>query len=300
MKVSLVMSTLGRVEEVLQFVGTLAQVDHDDLELIIVDQNPDERLRKAFDAMPPPDFPVHYLRSPLVKGLSRGRNLGFARASGEVVCFPDDDCTYPPALLRKVLRRFEDTGADIICGRAAAPDGRSINGRFEAGAQAVTLRNVFTTQIEWVVFFKREVLDGVRGYDEDIGVGASTPWQSCEGPDITVRALRAGYRAFYDPDIFAHHPELDTQHPDAAMRAKGRRYARGMGHVIRKQAFGVMFLARYLVRPIGGACVALLKGNAERAGYYLNVAVGRAEGYAGVCLDGSESNSKPAVVKSGT
>jgi glycosyltransferase involved in cell wall biosynthesis len=284
MKVSLVMSTLGRIDEVLQFIRALQQLDHNDFELIIVDQNPDDRLQMACSAIRV-DFPIRYLRSPQDKGLSRGRNIGIAMASGEILCFPDDDCLYPASLIKKVLGRFDETDSDIVCGRAAAPDGRPINGRFETSAQQVDLRNVFTTQIEWVVFFKRHVFDKLRGFDEDIGVGASTPWQSCEGPDITIRALHAGYKVFYDPALYAHHPELDTSNPDAAMRAKGRRYARGMGHVVRKHSYGFLFLTNYLVRPIGGACLSLLKGNVKRGIYYLNVAIGRAEGYAGVCLD---------------
>ncbi|HYP85729.1 glycosyltransferase family 2 protein [Variovorax sp.] len=297
MKVSLIMSTFGRLDEVVEFVRSLAHLDHDDFELIIVDQNPDERVRLACEAEPV-RFTLHYLRSPLVKGLSRGRNLGIAQASGDVLCFPDDDCLYPPDLIGKVLRRFDETGADILCGRAATPDGRSINGRFEKTAQGVTLRNVFTTQIEWVVFFKRRVFDAIGGYDEDIGVGASTPWQSCEGPDITIRALRAGYSVHYDPDLNARHPEFDTRNPNEASRAKGRRYARGMGHVIRKHGYGLMFLANYLVRPFGGACIALAKANFARAAYYLNVALGRAEGYAGVCLDSTRRQPGRTIFKS--
>ena len=283
MKVSLIMSTLGRFDEVIQFVHALERLDHDDFELIIVDQNHDGRLRNACNALRV-DFPLHYIESPDAKGLSRGRNLGAAKASGDILCFPDDDCLYPSSLIKKVLRRFEETGADIVCGRAAAPDGRSINGRFEKNAQRIHLRNVFSTQIEWVVFFRRAAFEGVKGYDEDIGVGANTPWQSCEGPDITIRAMLAGFSAYYDPALFAYHPEHNTRNPDGAMKAKGRRYARGMGRVIKKHHLGWLYLAKYLIRPVGGACLSLLKGNVDRGVYYLNVALGRAEGYAGFCL----------------
>jgi len=293
MKVSMVMSTLGRVGEVLLFIRALEQMEHDDFELIVVDQNPDERLQEACRSLDT-GFALHFIRSPLAKGVSRGRNLGVAHASGDVICFPDDDCVYPPSLITEVLERFDRTGSDIVCGRAAAPDGRSINGRFEQHAQRVDRGNVFTTQIEWVVFFKRHVFETLDGFDEDIGVGASTPWQACEGPDVTLRALGAGFSVFYDPALYAHHPELDTRNPDGAMRAKGRRYARGMGHVIRKHGYGPLFLANYLVRPIGGACLSLLKGNPRRCAYYLQVAVGRAEGYAGICLDGARSRKEQA------
>ncbi|WP_175545171.1 glycosyltransferase family 2 protein [Variovorax sp. OV329] len=297
MKLSMVMSTRGRTDEVLHFIDALAALEPGGFELIIVDQNPDGRVRKACSALEP-GFPLQVIASPMSKGLSRGRNLGLAKASGEILCFPDDDCTYPPELIAKVLQCFEATGADIVCGRAAAPDGRSINGRFEARAQRVDLQNVFTTQIEWVVFFRRRVFEAIGGYDDAIGVGADTPWQSCEGPELTIRALRGGFSAWYDPEIFAHHPELDTRNPDDAMKDKGRRYARGMGHVLRKHGYGWAYKARYLIRPIGGAGLSLLQGKLNRAAYYLNVALGRAEGYAGRCLGGGAARKARAVVES--
>lgn len=278
------MSTLGRFDDVLHFLTELKTINYRDFELIIVDQNLDERLQKACVIIDL-DFPLHYIRSPQVRGLSRGRNIGLSKASGDIICFPDDDCLYPAALFDKVLKCFNDSGADIVCGRAATAAGRSINGRFEKTAKKVDLRNVFTTQIEWVVFFKRRVFEKVYGYDEDIGVGAPTPWQSCEGPDITIRAMNAGFTAYYDPEIYAHHPELDTRNPNGAMRAKGRRYARGMGYVIKKHNYGILYFTNYIVRPIGGALISFLKGNADRGLYYLYVAFGRVEGYLGICVN---------------
>jgi glycosyltransferase involved in cell wall biosynthesis len=294
MRVSLIMSTRGRVDEVLQFVVALKQLDCRDFELIIVDQNADESLHAACAALGV-DFPLHYIRSPHVTGVSRGRNIGLAKASGDVLCFPDDDCSYPPSLIQKVLRRFDDTGCDIVCGRPTAPDGRTINGRFEERAQKVDLRHVFTTQIEWLVFIKRHVFEKLRGFDESIGVGASTPWQSCEGPDLTIRAIQEGFTVYYDPALCAHHPELNTRDPDVAMRAKGRRYARGMGHVMKKHSYGLLYLSNYLIRPLGGAGISLLEGNINRASYYWNVAIGRAEGYSGICFDGHGFGEDPSM-----
>ena len=124
MKVSLVMSTLGRIAEVLQFIHALEHLDHDDFELIIVDQNPDEGLQRACSAVIV-NFPIRYIRRPHIKGISCGRNVGAEHASGDIICFPDDDCLYPPSLIKKVLERFDDTASDIVCGRAATADGRA-------------------------------------------------------------------------------------------------------------------------------------------------------------------------------
>jgi hypothetical protein len=151
-------------------------------------------------------------------------------------------------------------------------------------AQAVTHENVFTTQIEWMVFFKRDLFKKIHGFDEQVGVGAATPWQSCEGPDITLRALDAGFTAFYDPAIYAFHPELNIETPNDAMITKGRRYARGMGYILRKHNYSFIYFSNYIVRPMGGACLALAKFNWRKARYYSQVAIGRAEGYGKKCI----------------
>jgi glycosyltransferase involved in cell wall biosynthesis len=280
MKFSLIISTLGRHAEVIDFLRTIETQAYRDFEVIIVDQNDDTALVDAFKTLSP-SFPLKHRHVPGVRGLSRGRNIGFADASGEIVCFPDDDCTYPPRLLADVCALFEEKKVDIICGRAADENGRDINGRFEADAQMISTANVFSTQIEWVVFFKRAAFESVDGYDENVGVGASTPWQANEGQDIVLRMLEHGYRGWYDPALYAHHPELNVINPDARMRAKARGYARGMGYVIGRHGYSLVFITKYVIRSVGGAVVCCARFNFPRAIYYLHVAVGRIEGYLG-------------------
>jgi glycosyltransferase involved in cell wall biosynthesis len=278
MKFSLIMSTLGRIEDVLNFIRKIEDQTYKSFELIIVDQNEDDALVRAVEKLSP-SFPLKHLHVPGVRGTSRGRNIGFEKAEGDLVCFPDDDCTYPPNLLEIVLRQFESRKVDIVCGRAADENGRDINGRFEAQAQEVSIENVFSTHIEWVLFFTRRAFEGVGGFDEEVGVGAATPWQANEGQDIVLNALKKGYAAWYDPDIFGHHPELDVANPDARMRRKARGYARGMGYVLGKHDYPVIFFSRYLIRSVGGAAFSFLRLNFPRVLFYMQVAAGRLEGY---------------------
>lgn len=280
MKFSLIMSTLGRNDDVLNFIRTIEAQTHKDFELVIVDQNDDETLVNAVKKLSP-SYPLKHLHVPKVRGASRGRNLGFEEAEGDFICFPDDDCTYPPKLLEDVLGLFQSKRVDIVCGRAADETGRDINGRFEAEAQVVSFENVFTTQIEWTLFFKRAAFEGVGGFDEEVGVGASTPWQANEGQDIVLRMLRKGYSGWYDPRIFGHHPELNVVHPDARMRKKARGYARGMGYVLGRHGYSLSYLLKYIVRSAGGVALSFIKLNFPRALYYIQVTTGRVEGYWG-------------------
>lgn len=104
MKFSLIMGTLGRTAEVGRFLASLQRQDHSEFELIIVDQNPDDRLGSLI-ADYSRYFSIVWLDSP--KGLSRARNIGLAQITGDVVAFPDDDCWYPDGLLSYVASRFE-------------------------------------------------------------------------------------------------------------------------------------------------------------------------------------------------
>jgi glycosyltransferase involved in cell wall biosynthesis len=92
MKFSLVLATVGRTQEVARFLDSLARQTYRDFELIVVDQNPDDRLvelLRPFELR----FPIIHLRCE--RGVSRARNLGPKYVSGDIVGFPDDDCWYP-------------------------------------------------------------------------------------------------------------------------------------------------------------------------------------------------------------
>ena len=282
--ISLVVPTLGRSTELLRFFDSVEASSRDDVEIIVVDQNDDERLTPIMAAKSW-TFRLLHIRTPKDRGISRARNVGWRHAVGDVVAFPDDDCWYPNWLIKDALAVMQAQGADIVTGRAADDDGRPINGRFATRAQAINRSNVFETQIEWVAFFKRRVLEAVGGFSEDIGIGAASPWQSCEGQDIVLRAIKAGFGAHFDPALFGHHAELDIYAPDISMQRKGRIYGRGMGAVLRRHRFSIINAGYRLVRS-GGLCILqTVRMNRPRARYYANVTLGRLEGYIGRTFD---------------
>ena len=97
---SLIVCTRDRTEELKRFfVSIVNQVGDIRREIIVVDQNTDERLAPIIQ-----DFEdrlrIKYIRSGT--GLSRGRNLGLQCARGAIIAFPDDDCAYPKTLLSDV------------------------------------------------------------------------------------------------------------------------------------------------------------------------------------------------------
>lgn len=278
MKLSLVVSTLGRTDTFIKFFQSLEKQTVTDFELIIVDQNDDDRVLELINETKPA-IEIKRIHAPGERGLSRGRNLGSSFAIGDVLLYPDDDCWYPSDFLEKGLRFIDENEADFVTGRASDESGRSINGRFEIEAQYINRENVWTTQIEWVCFFKKTVVDTLNGYDNGIGVGSSSRWQACEGQDFVLRALDKGFKGYFTPDLFGHHEELNIQNPDDAMRKKGAAYARGFGHVAKIHKYSVPFIFYWAARPWANVLRNALKLNFPAAVYAMGVSFGRLEGY---------------------
>jgi glycosyltransferase involved in cell wall biosynthesis len=278
-RLSLVVATLGRVDEIARLFRSLDAQTFRDFDVTIVDQNDDDRL--AVLEAQRWSFPLRRLRTPGERGASRGRNRGWQATTGEIVLFPDDDCWYPADFLARAVAIFDATACDVLGGRPADETGRTINGRFQPAALAVDRRTVWTTAMEWMVFFRRTVLERTGGFDEGVGVGAATPWQSAEIQDIILRALAAGFACRYDPDLIGHHPEDVAGPPDARARYKARVYARGMGHVLRTHGYGLSNRGSWVLRPVAGSALSLLRGRAAMARWYAQVAIGRLEGFTG-------------------
>jgi glycosyltransferase involved in cell wall biosynthesis len=273
---SLVVATKGRTQELETLLASLRAQSFRDFDVLVVDQNPDGRL----EAMLAKDWGValRRLHRPADIGVSCGRNVGWRASDAEFLLFPDDDCWYPPGFLAHVAQRLAETRVDVLSGRAADEQGRSINGRFQTRPTKVGRDKVWTTQIEWVAVFRRSLVRTLDGYDPDLGVGALTPWQSCEAQDIILRALKTGAACWYDPDLFGHHAELRASHPDAAMIRKGREYGRGMGYVLRLHGWGWGVRLYWVARPALRAALSLLLRNWSEARYAQQVAIGRLEG----------------------
>jgi glycosyltransferase involved in cell wall biosynthesis len=278
--VSLVVCTINRSLVLAKLFESLVHQDHKAFEVVVVDQNGDDRLLPVLNSVEWP-FAIRHIRTPHERGLTRARNVGLKHAKGPLVLFPDDDCWYPPWFLARGVSLLISKNAACVTGRAANESGQDINGRFNSSATWVNRKNVWTTQIEWVAFFRRDAILAVGGYNEEIGVGSATPWSANEGQDITLRLLAAGFTTYYDPAVYGFHAEIVTLMPTDAVIEKARSYGRGFGHVLRRHRYGIFDLAYWLLRPSGGWVLCVSQGKWARSRYYANVVLGRLEGWVG-------------------
>lgn len=284
---SLIMATVGRSDPVVQLLTSLKEQTFSDFELIVVDQNDDDRLVPLL-ATCVPTLSVLHLRS--ARGLSRARNVGLEHATGELIGFPDDDCHYPPDFLERVSARFERfaderTSVGVVLGRNRDP--QDPEDRLGAGdvARFLDHRSLWKYAVSTGLFFRKDVVDTIGGFDETLGVGSGTLWGSGEDLDYPWRALSAGYAVWYEPSIFAYHPVLykrgeHLSPEDLAKRAaRAFSYGAGVGRVWRLNGLPLLDVLYYLLRPAGGALVYLAQRDRMGAVTCLRSLQGRVRGW---------------------
>ncbi len=272
MRFSLILATVGRVEEVRAFLASLGDAA-DVREVIVVDQNRDERLEPVLAAFPH----IPFVRVRMTPGhLTAARNAGLPLAQGEIVAFPDDDCTYAPGLLGRVAGSLAALPAPgMVTALVASERGSpSMGGRAPAQVAPVTRDNVFVTAREPGMFVAREVLERSGGFDLRLGIG--TPFASGESADLTLRMLDAGVPVVFDPSLVVFHPDGRLSPPGIA-RAYGN--AAGFGACLRHHRYGFATVARYLLRPLGGLVLSVLRADRTGIAYYGRTLRGRVRGY---------------------
>jgi GT2 family glycosyltransferase len=264
----LVVATVDRVEQLGRLLASLGRQTHSRFRILLVDQNEDDRLDEVVGDHP--SLEVEHVRA--ARGLSRARNAGLKRVRAELVAFPDDDCVYPNDLLERVARRFAaDPSLDGWTGRAADARGHS-SPSWAHDAAVLTRENLWNRAISFTIFLRSSLVRAVGPFDEQLGLGSGTPWCSGEETEYLVRAIAAGARIEYDP-------ELVVVHEVKASRSLGAQEGASVGYILRKHAYPVGTVGRMFVRPIGGALLAIARRDAAGARFQLATFRGRVRGF---------------------
>jgi glycosyltransferase involved in cell wall biosynthesis len=277
MTIDLVVATVGRTDELRRLLDSLVAQTNRRCRLIVVDQNPDERLGGLLAEY------AHALDIQRVMsrpGLSRARNAGLDHVAGDVVAFPDDDAWYPPRLLEDVAARLaahpEWNG---LSARSTGSDGRPSSMLWDRSGGAIDRYNIWRRAISFTIFLRRALVDSVGEFDEKLGAGSGTDWGSGEETDYLLRALERGFRLHYDPSLQVHH---ESPRPDfsPSARVKAHRYGLGQGHVLRTHRYPAWFAWSRIAQLVVGSVYLLVTGRPAQARFYFSMATGRARGWA--------------------
>ncbi|WP_372764334.1 glycosyltransferase family 2 protein, partial [Litorivivens sp.] len=149
LKYSLILATIGRSIEVERFLASLDRQTYRSFELIVVDQNDDDRVSSMLESYRD-NFEIIYLKSK--PGLSIARNRGLQEVSGDIVAFPDDDCWYPPNLLEAITQIFSRYDIDIVTGQSRDEENRHSQRFWSSKPSVADVISVWKLAISYTVF----------------------------------------------------------------------------------------------------------------------------------------------------
>jgi glycosyltransferase involved in cell wall biosynthesis len=216
--VSVVVATRNRPQQLRECLAAVSAVLRPGDELIVVDSASTTAETATVAAM----TPARVLRLE-VAGASRARNAGWRAARHGHIAFTDDDCRPQPGWL-DALSSHPD--AAFVTGRveAPAPVDRpvAVKTDVEPAALDATSREPLGASNNLLV--RREVLEGVGGFDERLGPGT---WpEAAEDLALFDRLLHAGGTGRYEPKALVLHEQW---RPRRALVRLDWGYGKGQG-----------------------------------------------------------------------
>ena len=283
MRFSLILSTKVRVTEIERFLQSLAAQTLQDYELILSDQNDDNRVA---DMLAKTDWAASgklvYIRSS--GGLSGGRNAGLAIAKGDILGFPDDDCSYFPTMLADVSEFFDSHPEyGYLSGRSIADDGGDAVSKHAKVAGRIQRHTIYSQCMEFALFARHSTLGDVC-FDGNMGVGCGSRWQSDEGPDFMLNLEKNGVHGYYDPKFAVWHPRSEPTYDDA-MLARCYKYSCGSGYFLHKHRYPFWFFLKLNAKSFCGAILGWLTLKPKKANFYLTRIRGRWDGWKGYAAE---------------
>jgi glycosyltransferase involved in cell wall biosynthesis len=273
MKFILIMCTIGRSEEPKRFLDSIAKQSYKKLKVIIVDQNKDDRISSMIESYSN-EFEIQYLHSNQT-GLSKARNKALPHIEEGVVAFPDDDCWYPPTLLEDLNTVFiEKPSYDGICIQRNDNEASITD-----NSKSIVLSkfNIWGRASSICQFSRTSTIMGTGLFDEQLGVGANTPWGAGEDTDFALRSINNGFNWVYFPTLKVFHaaPVRQVSHNDSH-RIKS--YARGLGKVLQKNQLPWWLITISISLSVLKSIKGLLFLNLAGARWHLAAAQGKLEG----------------------
>jgi GT2 family glycosyltransferase len=274
---SLVVATRYRSKEVTKLLDSLVAQTYKDFDVIIVDQNDDDRLQPVLEPYAE-TLRLRHLRSK-TSGKAAANNVGLSICEGDVIGFPDDDCWYAPDLLSRTADAFDAHPEwDALTG-CEAPSKDSVRyDRFDQVPGQVVQDNVMRRHISFAAFFRKKATAGLF-YDERLGIGAETIWGSGEETDFLLRFIKRGRWVQYEPTLVVYHPDWGKGPYTMQAIAKARRYGMGMGRILQVHDFSARLTLKYFCRPLLGGFYTLMLGKPKKAVYHWSIFVGRITGW---------------------
>jgi len=219
--ISVVICTYNRAELLANSLQTLCEqtINKSDYEILVVDNNSQDStpdLTKTFCR----NYPnIRYFLETRI-GLSHARNRGWREAKGQYVAYVDDDCKMPTPWLKIAMKIIDQIAPAAFGGPADAfyssPKPywwKDCYGSYQLSQVPRPLR-----PFEYLkgnnIFFRREILESLNGFDARLGMSDKNLGYHEETElQIRIRKTMSHELIYYDPKLHVFHlvrPETMT------------------------------------------------------------------------------------------
>ncbi len=222
--VSVIISTCDRKEDLKRALESLQNLDYpnDRYEIIVVDDgSTDGTHQYVNEILKHSGKPAIQYHQQARSGVSTARNNGINRAKGELLVISDDDCTFEPDWLDKLVTYYDSPAVGGTDGGAVGVIGGPDKGYPDAPILARCIDYTVTSFVGTGGVRKREglrlaryypkgcnmavpkaVITKTGGFDETLAAG--------EDIDLSFRIHKQGFTIRYAPEAFVWHKRRDT------------------------------------------------------------------------------------------
>jgi glycosyltransferase involved in cell wall biosynthesis len=219
--ISVVICTYNRAELLANSLQTLCEqtINKSDYEVLVVDNNSRDSTPNLTESFCRSYPNIRYVLE-TKQGLSHARNRGWQEAKGRYVAYVDDDCKMPNQWLTIAMQIIDRIAPAVFGGPAYAfynsPKPywwKDHYGTYEQSQVSRPLR-----RLEYLkgnnIFFCREVLEGMNGFDARLGMSDKKLGYHEETElQIRIRKTMPDELIYYDPNLHVFHlvrPETMT------------------------------------------------------------------------------------------
>lgn len=267
---SVAIPTLGRTDQLSDLLTSIVQSAAQPNEVIIVDQNSDDRLTAVIEKFP--SLPIAHHRV-LFRGLSAAKNYAARSAKSEILFTPDDDCRVQPDTFAAALEAFNRTGAHAVFGKCVDEQGGDAIIVYNANAGWLSPGHIDGMFVEPATAVRIAVLRETP-FDETLGVG--TFHGAEEGYDWVLRLVESGKRLYFEPGVKLFHPKTITNYASPQALARVYSYRCGFGRLCKKHGLWGKYAKR--VALVSGAIAVYSLTNKSKSRYYRRELKGLVDG----------------------
>jgi GT2 family glycosyltransferase len=210
--ISVILITYGRKEDLKSCLNSILKQEHNDYELIIIDNNEDELisnyLKELISKIKDEDEDIDKIRYYKMNknlGVTGGRNFGIKRAKGDILVFIDDDAFLENknALQKVYSNFFRDSQIGALSFKIVNYYSKKIERKeFPHKNKRLNPDKQFETSyfIGAGHAIKKEIFDKIGLYPEDFFYGM-------EELDLSFKIIDNGYKIYYYPEVIVWHKQ---------------------------------------------------------------------------------------------